>query len=126
MSTDAGSVAAAYIDAWRVRDFAALRALLADDVTFDGPFACLDCAADCVKELELMSEIVTDIVVHKHVVDGEDVLTWFDLHTTVAEPVPAASWSRVRAGRLASVRVAFDARLLASPEMPRDSEALTK
>jgi hypothetical protein len=121
MSTDAGSVAAAYIDAWRVRDFAALRALLADDVTFDGPFACIDGAADCVKELELMSEIVTDIVVHKHVVDDEDVLTWFDLHTTVAEPVQAASWTRVSGGRIVRVRAAFDARLLASPDAPRAS-----
>jgi SnoaL-like domain len=119
MSTDAGSVAAAYFDAWRVRDFGALHSLLADDVTFDGPFACLDCAADCVKELALMSEIVTGIVVHKTFVDGDDVLTWFDLHTTVAEPVPTANWSRVRDGKITNVRVTFDARRLASPESAR-------
>jgi hypothetical protein len=119
MSTDAGSVAAAYIGAWRAGDFVALHALLADDVRFDGPFACLDCAADCIKELELLSEIVTDIVVHKVFVDGEDVLTWSDLHTTVAEPVPTATWSRVRDGKIVNVRVAFDARLLASPDVPR-------
>ncbi len=119
MTTDAGSVAAAYIDAWRAGDFDALHALLADDVRFDGPFACIDCAADCVKELELMSEIVTDIVVRKVFADGEDVLTWFDLQTTVAEPVPVANWTRVRGGKIASVRVAFDARLLASPDVPR-------
>ncbi len=119
MSTDAGSVAAAYIEAWGARDFDALHALLADDVRFDGPFACLDCAADCVKELELLSEILSGIVVHKVFVDGEDVLTWFDLHTTVAAPVPTAHWTRVRDGRIVNVRVAFDARLLASPDAPR-------
>jgi ketosteroid isomerase-like protein len=118
MSTDAGSIAAAYFEAWVARDFGALHALLADDVTFDGPFACLDCAADCVKELELLSEILTEVIVRKTFVDGDDVLTWFDLHTTVAEPVPTAIWSRVRDGKITNVRVAFDARRLASPDPP--------
>lgn len=39
-----------------------------------------------------------------------DVITWFDLHTTVAPPVPTANWSRVRADRIVAIRVAFDPR----------------
>ena len=54
-----------------------------------------------------MSEMVTDIVVHKRFVDGPDVLTWFDLHTTVAPPAPTANWSHVENGKIETVRVAF-------------------
>jgi len=39
-----------------------------------------------------------------------DVITWFDLHTTVAPPVPTANWSRVRADRIVAIQVAFDPR----------------
>jgi hypothetical protein len=56
---------------------------------------------------------VTDIIVRKVFVDGDDVLTWFELHTSVARPVPTANWSRVQNGKITSIRVVFDARELA-------------
>lgn len=114
MPTDAGGVAATYFESWRARDFDTLRSILAHDVTFDGPLAHLDNADDCVKGLEGMSKILTGIVVHKTFVDGEDVLTWFDLHTSVADPVPTANWSHVHDGKITGIRVAFDARGFAS------------
>jgi hypothetical protein len=46
-------------------------------------------------------------------VDGPDVLTWFDLHTTVASPVSVANWLHVENGKITPLRVAFDARELA-------------
>lgn len=49
-----------------------------------------------------MSEIVTDIVVHKHLADQSDAISWFDLHTSVAPPVPTANWSHVEGGKIAS------------------------
>jgi hypothetical protein len=45
-------------------------------------------------------------------VDGPDVLTWFDLHTTVAPPAPTANWQHVEDGRITRIRVAFDPRAL--------------
>lgn len=66
--------------------------------------------------LEGMSQILTDIVVHKRFVDGPDVLTWFDLHTSVAGPAPVANWSHVEDGRIKTIRVTFDARPLAPPD----------
>jgi len=60
-----------------------------------------------------MSEIVTDIVIHHTFIDGDDVLTWFDLHTTIAPPTPTANWSHVDKGKITTIRVAFDARPLA-------------
>jgi hypothetical protein len=44
----------------------------------------------------------------KQFVDGEDVLTWFDLRTTIAPPAPVANWSHVEDGRITRIRVTFD------------------
>jgi SnoaL-like domain len=115
MTGNAGTLAAVYIRAWRDRDFGTLRSILADDVSFSGPFAELDNATDCVAGLRTMSEIVTDIVVHKRLADATDALTWFDLHTSVAPPVPTVNWSHAEDGKITRIRVTFDPR----PLLPR-------
>jgi ketosteroid isomerase-like protein len=116
MSDDPGSVAASYFKAWQAHDFTGLRALLADDVTFDGPLAHLGNADDCVKGLEGMTKIMQKVDVKKTFVDGDDVITWFELHTSVADPVPTANWSHVEGGKITAIKVAFDARDLAPPD----------
>lgn len=110
---DAAIVAATYFQAWKAKDWATLRSLLADDVSFDGPLASLEDADACLEGLQGLSKIMTDVVVHKVFVDGPDVLTWFDLHTTVAPPAPTANWSHVEDGRITAIQVTFDARPLA-------------
>ena len=115
MSDDARTTAVAYFDAWRAKDFAALRALLADDVTFVGPLGTAANAEDYTAGIQRLSNVVTDIAVRKMFVDGPDVVTWFDLHTTVAPPCPTANWSHVQDGKIAAVRVAFDPRPLLPP-----------
>jgi len=110
-------IAATYFDAWKAKDFDRLRSVLADDATFRGPLGSADDGDACLQGLKGMSEIVTDIVVHKRFVDGPDVLTWFDLHTTVAPPAATANWSHVEDGRITRIRVTFDARPLAPPEV---------
>lgn len=113
MADDAARVASIYFDAWKQNDFATMRSLVDDDVTFVGPLAKLEGATDYIEGIKGMSQIKSDIVIHKVFVDGPDVLTWFDLHTTVASPVPVANWLHVEDGRITSLRVAFDARELA-------------
>ena len=115
-TTEPVTLAETYFTAWKGKDFDTLRSILADDVTFHGPFAQLDNADDCVQGLKGMSQIVTDITVTKRFVDGDDVLTWFDLHTSVAPPVPTANWSRVSNGRISQIRVLFDPRPLLPPK----------
>ena len=110
--TDTRTVAATYFRAWKERDFATLRAILADDVTFRGPLGTADDADSCVRGLQGMAQILDDIVVHHVFVDGPDVLTWFDLHTTAAPPSPTANWSHVENGKIARIRVTFDPRPL--------------
>ncbi len=48
-------VAATYFDAWQRGDFARLRAILADDVTFDGPLGHAGNAEECIAGLKRMS-----------------------------------------------------------------------
>lgn len=115
MTGNAGTLAAVYVQAWRDRDFGTVRSILADDVTFSGPFAELDNADDCVAGLRRMSDIVTDIVVRKRLADDTDALTWFDLYTSVAPPVATANWSHAENGKITRIRVAFDPRPLLPP-----------
>ena len=113
MAEDAAKVGATYFDEWKVNDFDTMRSLLDDDVTFTGPLAQLEGVEDYMKGIEGLSRITSEIVIRKTFVDGPDVLTWYDLHTTVASPVPVANWIHVEDGKITSLRVAFDARKLA-------------
>jgi hypothetical protein len=113
MADDTARVATTYFDAWKVNDFDTMRSLVDDDATFAGPLARLEGGEDYMEGIKGMSQIKSDIVIQRTFVDDPDVLTWFDLHTTVASPVPVANWLHVEGGKITSLRVAFDARELA-------------
>jgi ketosteroid isomerase-like protein len=112
--TDAAAAAATYFDAWRARDFTQLRSVLADDVEFAGPLGQVKGADDCLRGLRGMAQIMTGLDVRKVFRDGPDVLTWYDLATTVAETVPVANWMHVENGKITRIRAAFDARGIAA------------
>jgi hypothetical protein len=116
MTDDDGAAraAATYFDAWQVRDFARLRSVLADDVDFAGPFGQVRGGDECLRGLQGLSKIMTDIRIQKVFTDGSDVLTWYDMATTVADPVPVANWMKVTGGKITRIRVAFDPRGIAS------------
>ena len=115
MAHDDGAAEAAgtYFQAWQARDFARLRAVLADDVDFAGPLGLVTGADECLRSLEGLSRIMTGIEVRKVFTNGPDVLTWYDMATSVAEPVPVANWMQVRDGKITRIRVAFDPRGIA-------------
>ena len=112
MSGDNGEIARTYFRAWKAGDFDALRAILADDVTFRGPLGTADGAEECLRGLRGMAEIVTDIVVQHVFVDGAEVLTWYDLHTRVAPPAPTANWSHIENGKVSRILATFDPRAI--------------
>jgi hypothetical protein len=109
---DPKSVATTYFTSWKNKEFDTLRTLLADDVTFRGPLGTADGADECIEGLEGMSRMIADIVVLKIFVDGNDVLTWYELHTTKADPVPTANWSHLEGGKITTIRATFDPRPL--------------
>jgi len=110
MNTDPRTAAATYFDAWRANDFDRLRSVLADEIEFVGPLGQVKGGDECAEAMRRLSEIKTDLVVERVFVDGDDVLTWFELHTSLAPPAPVANWSHIEGGKVARVRVTFDPR----------------
>jgi hypothetical protein len=105
--------ATTYFDSWRQRDFDQLRTVLAPNVEFVGALGTASGIDDCVAGLRGMAEsIMTDLTLHARVVDGLDVITWFDLHTHTTPPIPTANWSHVEDGLITHIRVTFDPRPL--------------
>ncbi len=86
--------------------------MLADDVSFRGPLGGADDADTCIAGLQRMAEVMHHLEVHARASHGNDVLTWFDLHSTVAAAAPTANWTRVENGKITRIRVAFDPRAL--------------
>jgi limonene-1,2-epoxide hydrolase len=111
-TTHPKDVMTGYFNAWRSRDFDALQELLGDDVTFAGPFGETNGATECRKGIEGLSKITTDIDIKQMCAEGENVMTWFDLHTSIAAPTPVVNWSRVVDGRIVRIRATFDSRVL--------------
>jgi ketosteroid isomerase-like protein len=110
---DAAQAAATYFDAWLAGDFDRLRSVLADDVDFTGPMGHVTGGDDCLRGLRGLAQIMTGIEVRKVFTAGSDVLTWYDMATKVADPVPVANWMQVQDGKITRIRVAFDPRGLA-------------
>ena len=107
----AATAAAIYFDAWQARDFARLRTVLADDVDFVGPMGQAQGADECLRGLEGLAKIITGLEIRQVFTAGsDDVLTWYDMITTVADPVPVANWMQVRDGKITRIRAAFDPR----------------
>jgi hypothetical protein len=110
MTTNAETLATTYFDAWRAKDPERLRPVLAEDAHFTGPLAEVSGADAYVKSIAGLYEITTELVIHRVLADEVDAITWFDLHTSVAPPVPVANWCHAENGKIAHVRVAFDPR----------------
>lgn len=117
MSTDSASLATAYFDAWESGDADQLRPILAADVSFRGPLAEVDGAGDYVDAIRGLFAGTERLVIHRRWADGDDALTWFDMHLPGAPPAPVASWIHVSDGRIDQVQVTFDPRgiLAAAP-----------
>ncbi|NYJ74099.1 nuclear transport factor 2 family protein [Allobranchiibius huperziae] len=104
------ALANTYYAAWTAHDFDRLRRVLADDATFRGPLGTADSGDECLQGLEGMSRMMTGIQIVRMLVDGPDVITWYDLLTRDAPPTPTVNWMHVEDGRIAKIRVAFDPR----------------
>ncbi|MGV8873386.1 MAG: nuclear transport factor 2 family protein [Rhodococcus sp. (in: high G+C Gram-positive bacteria)] len=103
-------VAGTYFEAWKNQDFDTLATVLHENATFRGPLGSAANGAECLSGLKGMSEIITDIEIAHIFVDGPNVLTWFDLHTSVASPATTANWQRIENGKIMKIRVTFDPR----------------
>jgi hypothetical protein len=109
LAAEATRIVSSYFDAWRAHDLDALRALLADDA-FTGPLGQSANADEYRDAIGRVFAITTDIVIEKMLADDQDVLTWFELHTSVAPSAAVANWSRIENSKIVRVRATFDPR----------------
>ncbi len=108
--SDPRPVITAYYDAWRAKDTARLRDLLADDVEFVGPLGRASGKDECARGLEGLVRMTTELRVEKLMTDGDEAMTWFELTTTAGGPMQVVNWSRVEGGKLVRMRATFDPR----------------
>ena len=99
-----------YFAAWEAGDYDTLGSLLADDVDFVGALGQTSGAEETLAGLKGMGQVLARIDVRARVADASDVITWFDLHTTVAAPVAVANWTHVEDGKIKHINVTFDPR----------------
>ena len=107
---DAGRTAEEFFAAWTGGDFERARGLLADDVTFEGPFDTFHDADAYMQALRGLAGALTGTEVRRVFSDGDEACVLYELHTGPVPDAPVAEWYRVREGRIAAIRAYFDAR----------------
>jgi ketosteroid isomerase-like protein len=111
----AAEVVERYQRAFGSGDVQTARSLLADDLHFKGPIEEFTNADDYMRSVGKLAQIVTGTDLKKVVSDGDDVVTIYDLHTnTPAGTSNIAEWATVKNGKIAEMRVFFDARPFAA------------
>jgi len=96
-------------------DFATARKYMHDDMTFRGPIDTFHKPEPYLESLKKLHSIIKAIQVHKTFADGDDVCVLYDMETnSPAGTAFIAEWYQVRAGKVASIRVVFDARPFAA------------
>lgn len=108
----ARELAETYFTAWEAGDFDTLRGLLAENVDFVGALGMASGAEAALAGLKGLGRVLERIDLKARVADGDEVITWFDLHTSVAPPTPTANWMHVDDGKVTRIRVTFDPRAL--------------
>ncbi|MEU6969778.1 nuclear transport factor 2 family protein [Kitasatospora aureofaciens] len=106
----ARELAETYFSAWEAGDFNTLRGLLAEDVDFVGALGTASGTEEALGGLKGLGQVLEKIDVKVRVAEGDEVITWFELCTTVAPPAPTANWMHVENGKIARIRVTFDPR----------------
>jgi ketosteroid isomerase-like protein len=111
---NAAEVVQQYRQAFQAGDTAKARSLLADDLHFKGPFEEFHKADDYLQATAKLASIVRGVDLHKVIAHGSDVVTLYDLHTTVAGTSSIAEWATVENGKIVAIRAYFDARPFAA------------
>jgi limonene-1,2-epoxide hydrolase len=103
-----------YQDAIGRKDFQAARKLLSDTLEFRGPLETFHQADDFLRAIQKLSAIVEGVEILKVFEDGTDVGLFCELKARTVGTSFVAEWYKINDGKIASVRVAFDARPFAA------------
>ena len=108
-TTDAKGVVAQYSKALTARDFAAARALMADNLRFQGPIDRFERADEYLKAIQGLFGMVKGMEHQATIAEGDHVAVFYILDTPMAK-APVAEWYTVRGGKIVELRAYFDAR----------------
>lgn len=89
-----------------------LAGVLAENVDFVGALGTASGVEEALAGLKGLGQVLEKIDVQVRVAEGGEVITWFDLCTSVAPPTPTANWMHVEDGKVTRIRVTFDPRAL--------------
>ncbi|MEE1789102.1 nuclear transport factor 2 family protein [Streptomyces sp. SP17BM10] len=109
-TNSAREIAETYFTAWEAGDFEAIRELLAQDVDFVGALGTASGIEEALGGLKGLGRVLEKIDVQVRVAEGDDVITWYDLHTSIAPAAPTVNWMHMENGKIARIRVTFDPR----------------
>lgn len=102
-------IAEAYLEAWRDKDFDAIRASLHDDVAFNGPVVSLSSIDDAINAITQLSGLVKTPENQNVMTGGYDVCIIYDLVPVKGTPSVAMSEVHTVTGeKVSSIRVIFD------------------
>src|SRR5215831_14452500 len=112
---NAAEIVQGLMHAMRKGDFAAARKYLADDLSFQGPIEAFVKPEPYLESLKTLHHIIDRVDVKKMFVDHDDVCLLYDMVTkTSAGTAFIAEWHQVKDGKIAAIRVVFDARPFAA------------
>ncbi|GAB3259351.1 nuclear transport factor 2 family protein [Kineosporia babensis] len=113
--------ARAYFEAWRTNRPQDLVGVFAPDIRVNGPLGQIDGDEQYQQSIARIFSVTKDITIRRQWIDGNDVMTWFDLHPHGEhESWPVANWVTVENGQITRVHVTFDlTKLLAAGGDPR-------
>ena len=103
-----------YNQALGARDFVAARAMLADDLRFEGPIDRFQRADDYVAAIKGLYGMVKGVEHQATIGEGDDVAVFYVLDTPMAK-APVAEWYTVSGGKITGLRAYFDARPFSPP-----------
>jgi ketosteroid isomerase-like protein len=96
-------------------DMAAARKFLADDMKFQGPLDTFDKPEPYLNALKQLAPMLERVEIKKVFGEGNEVARFCDLH--FKPPLPTTfvgEWFVVKGDKIASIRIAFDARPFAA------------
>ena len=108
--SSAAEIASEFFRAWADGDFFALREVLADDVVLESPSARQEGVDPCIAALRRVSQLMNRLDVLASVAQGEQVMTFYEVHSAEAPHVIIASWMTIADERLSRIRVVYDPR----------------
>src|SRR5205807_5206688 len=91
-----------FSSAWTSGDFAAARALLADDCHFKGPLDEFHQADDYIGALRGLQGMLKGVRNESLISEGDQVASFHVLLTPIGD-APVAEWFRVRGGQIAEI-----------------------